>query len=148
MTDERGNVLAPIECYAVNLNDIILLQCGLENLSRLARSVGLDLTGTVCNGDTGFDSKKNRKAIWNRGMIPNIPENPRNRNPEKPKRGRPRYFDTTAYRKRFAVERTFSWEDTYRSLVIRYDRKQANYRGRKTLAYTLINLRYFCGRSK
>ena len=31
----------------------------------------------------------------------------------------------------------------YRSLVIRYDREQANYRGRKTLAYTLINLDTF-----
>ena len=39
-------------------------------------------------------------------------------------------------------------EDCYRSLVIRYDRKSANYMGRKLLAYTLINLRYFSGKSQ
>ena len=96
----------------------------------------------------GFDSKKNRKAIWNRGMLPNIPENTRRRDTAKPKRGRPRHFSKKSYDKRFAVERTFGWEDKYRSLVTRYDRKQANYRGRKTLVYTLINLRYFCGKWK
>lgn len=148
MTDEIGNILAPIDCHAVNVNDIVLLKCSLVRLTNVTRAVGIDLTGSICNGDTGFDSKANRKAIWNRGMLPNIPENPRRRDRSKPKRGRPRFFQKKFYRRRFAVERTFGWEDKYRSLVIRYDRKQANYRGRKTLAYTLINLRSFWGRSK
>jgi transposase len=148
VTDERGNVLAPIECHAVNKSDIILLECSLKNLMSVTRKVGIDLTGSICNGDAGFDSKKNRKAIWNRGMKPNIPENTRRRDTTRPKPGRPRHFNKKSYDKRFAVERTFGWEDKYRSLVTRYDRKQANYRGRKMLAYTLINLRYFCKRSK
>lgn len=141
-------MLAPIDCHAVNVNDMVLLSCSLKNLTRVTRAVGIDLAGSICNGDAGFDSKKNRKAIWNRGMRPNIPENPRRRDRTKPKRGRPKHFDKKSYHNRFAVERTFGWEDTYRSLVTRYDRKQANYRGRKTLAYTLINLRYFCHKSK
>ena len=81
-------------------------------------------------------------------MIPNILENPRNRNTEKPKKGKPRYFNGKIYKKRFSAERTFGWEDSYRSLVIRYDRKSANYRGKILLAYFLINLRYFCGKSQ
>jgi transposase len=127
----------------VNVNDVVLLQCSLTNLTKVTRNIGIDLTGSICNGDAGFDSKKNRKAIWNRGMKPNIPENTRRRNTAKPKRGRPRHFHKKSYDKRFAVERMFGWEDAYRSLVVRYDRKQANYRGRKHLAYALINLRYF-----
>jgi transposase len=132
----------------VNVSDVVLLHCSLKNLTRITRNVGIDLTGSICNGDAGFDSKKNRKAIWNRGMFPNIPENPRRRDTTKPKQGRPRHFNKKSYDMRFAVERTFGWEDTYRSLVTRYDRKQANYRGRKILAYTLINLRYFWERSE
>lgn len=131
---------------AVNINDIVLLRDGLHDLKRIARIVGFTLMGTECNGDAGFDSKVNRKTIWNARMIPNIPENPRRRNRTKPKRGRPRRFDKKSYARRFTVERTFAWEDTYRSLVIRYDRKSANYRGRKLLAYALINLRSFCGK--
>lgn len=108
----------------------------------------MDISGVILNLDTGFDSKHNRKIVWNFGMKPNIPENTRNRDTSKPKKGRPRHFDSQIYTKRFSVERTFAWEDAYRSLVIRYDRKASNYRGRKLLAYTLINLRYFCGKSK
>lgn len=144
--DDAGNILTPVKVIAVNVNDIVLLTGGLTVLKRIAREVGFSLTGTECNGDAGFDSRKNRKAIWDVGMIPNIPENPRRRNRSKPKRGRPRRFDPLSYRNRFIVERTFAWEDTYRSLVIRYDRKEANYRGRKLLAYALINLRSSCGK--
>ena len=136
-----------MEVIAVNVNDIVLLHDGLKDLTRTARTVGFDLMWTECNGDAGFDSKANRKAIWNVGMVPNIPENPRRRDQTKPKRGRPRRFDKKSYTHRFTVERTFAWEDTYRSLVIRYDRKSANYRGRKLLAYALINLRTFCGKA-
>lgn len=130
----------------MNVNDIVLLCDGLRALKRTARIVGFSLIGTECNGDSGFDSKRNRKAIWNAGMIPNIKENTRRRDPSKPRRGRPRRFDKKSYTHRFTVERTFGWEDKYRSLVIRYDRKAANYRGRKLLAYALINLRSVCGK--
>lgn len=132
----------------MNVNDIVLLPDGLRTLRGMARTVGFSLIGTECNGDAGFDSRKNRKAVWDAGMVLNIPENPRRRDRSKPKRGRPRHFDPLSYRQRFTVERTFAWEDTYRSLVIRYDRKAANYRGRKLLADALINLRSVCGKMK
>jgi transposase len=112
------------------------------------QEIGLDVRGKIFNLDTGFDSKSNRKLVWNFGMTPNIPENPRNRDTSKPKRGRPRRFNKKIYSKRFSVERTFGWEDAYRGLVTRYDRKSMNYRGKKLLAYSLINLRHFCGKSQ
>lgn len=137
-----------MEYAAVNVNDIVLLENSLKHLKKTARIVEIDLSGIEFNLDTGFDSKRNRKIIWNAGMKPNIPENARNRDISKSKRGRPRYYNIKSYKKRFTVEKTFAWEDYYRSLVIRYDRKRNNYMGRKTLAYTLINLRHFCGKSQ
>jgi transposase len=133
---------------AVNINDVVLLPDSFRELRRVTRLIELDLTGIECNLDAGFDSKQNRKLVWNTRMKPNIPENPRNRDTSKPKRGRPRYYNLKSYKKRFSVEKTFAWEDAYRSLVIRYDRKDGNYMGRKLLAYTLINLRHFCGKSQ
>lgn len=143
-----GNIVSPVECIEVNLNDISLLKCSLVDFRKIVKKVGLDIRGKIFNLDTGFDSRTNRKIIWNFGLKPNIPENPRNRNTSKPKKGRPRYFNSKIYSKRFSVERTFGWEDSYRSLVIRYDIKSSNYRGKKLLAYSLINLRYFCGKSQ
>ena len=39
--------------------------------------------------------RHNRKCIFNAGLIPNIPENPRNR--KRPKRGRKRWFNTAIH---------------------------------------------------
>ena len=43
---------------------------------RIARSVGLDLRGTIVSLDGVYDCRRNRKAIFNRGMVPNINANP------------------------------------------------------------------------
>jgi hypothetical protein len=76
-------------------------------------------------------------------MIPNIPENPRNR--KHTKRGRKRLFNTAIHALRMRVERTFAWEDKFKRLLLRFERIQQRHYGMKMMAYTLINLRAFCG---
>ena len=93
--------------------------------------------------DGGFDSARNRECIFNAGLIPNIPENPRNR--KRPKRGRKRLFNATIHALRLCVERTFAWEDKCKRLLLRFERIQQRHYGMKLMAYTLINLRAFCG---
>jgi len=95
------------------------------------------------NLDGGFDSTYNRKCIFNAGMIPNIKENPRNR--KHTKRGRKRFFNAAIHALRMRVERTFAWEDKFKRLLLRFERIQQRHYGMKLLAYTLINLRKFCG---
>jgi len=52
-------------------------------------------------------------------------------------------FDETIYKERYKLERTFAWQDTYRKLVIRYEKLQATHLGFKYLAYSMINFRSF-----
>lgn len=148
ITDGNGNVLAPMRIKPVNTSDFELFPESLSILKKVAGELTLPLTRSHFNLDMGFDSRANRKLIWNAGMIPNIPENPRNRDQSKPRRGRPRYFDVKIYKERFAIERCFAWEDTYRALVISYERKAQHQLGAKLLGYALINLRYFVGKSQ
>ena len=89
--DNHGYVLAPVPVAPVNETDMVLLPESLQALKKVAKEVGLDLRGASLNLDGGFDSAHNRKCIFNAGMIPNIPENPRNR--KRPKRGRKRLFN-------------------------------------------------------
>ena len=70
---------------------MVLLPEGLKALKQVTTEVGLDLRGAYVNLDGGFDSTHNRKCIFNAGLLPNIPENPRNR--KRPKRGRKRLFN-------------------------------------------------------
>jgi len=93
--------------------------------------------------DSAYDSKTNRKMIFNRGMIPNIKENPRSR--KQSKRGKKRIYSEAIYQERFrTVERAFAWEDKFRRLLLRFEFKSINHLGMKLIAYTLINLRHFC----
>jgi transposase len=127
----------------VNETDMVLLPQGLKALKQVAKQVGLDLRGAYLNLDGGFDSAHNRKCIFNAGMIPNIPENPRNR--KTTKCGRKRLFNATIHALRMRVERTFAWEDKFKRLLLRFERIQHWHYGMKLLGYTMINLRAFCG---
>jgi hypothetical protein len=46
---------------------------------------------------------------------------------------------------RVRVERTFAWEDKFKRLLLRFEHIQQRHYGMKLMAYTLINLREFCG---
>jgi hypothetical protein len=136
-------VLAPVPVAPVNETDMVLFPEGLKALKKVAKEVGVDLHGAYLNLDGGFDSKANRKAIFNAGLIPNSPENPRNR--KTTKRGRKRLFNAAIHALRMRVERTFAWEDKFKRLLLRFECIQRRHYGMKLLAYTLINLRQFCG---
>ena len=122
---------------------MVLFSEGLNALKRVAKMTGLVLTGAYLNLDGGFDSKHNRKMIFNAGMIPNIKENPRHR--KTTKRGRKRLFNEAIHALRAHVERTFAWEDKFKRLLLRFEHIQQRHFGMKLMAYTLINLRAFCG---
>ena len=143
LVDNQGYILSPLTTAPVNEVDLVLLPEGLKDLKRIVRAVGLVVSGAVLNLDAGFDSKANRKCVFNAGLKPNIKENPRNR--QKPKRGRKRFFDNTLYKLRFVVERTFAWEDKFKRLLLRFETKQSHHLGFTLIAFTLINLREFCG---
>jgi hypothetical protein len=142
MTDNNGYVLSPLPVAPVNETDMVLLPEGLKALKKVAKQVGLNLKDAYVNLDAGFDSTYNRKCIFNAGMIPNIPENPRHR--KRTKRGRKRFFNAALHALRTRVDRTFAWEDKFKRLLLRFERIQQRHFGMKLMAYTLINLRGFC----
>ena len=143
LVDNHGSGLSPLTVAPVNEVDMVLWPAGLKDRKRVAQEVGLAVSGAVLNLDAGFDSKATRKCVFNAGLKPNIKENPRNR--QKPKRGRKRFFDEGLYKLRFTIERTFAWEDKFKRLLLRFETKQIRHLGFKLLAFTLINLREFCG---
>ena len=92
--------------------------------------------------DGAYDSRQNRKLIFNSEMTPNIPENKRNR--KKPKSGPKRIYDASIYQERFrTIERVFAWEDKFKRALNRFEKISDHFLGVKLLAYSLINLRHF-----
>jgi transposase len=143
-TDRNCYVLSPMIIAPGNRHEGPLFEKAFESLKDLAKRIGLSLKNTVVSLDSAYDSFKNRKQIFNAGMTPNIKENPRNRKHNK--RGRKRLFSEQIYDERFqTVERVFAWEDKFKRLLLRFERISFHHFGLKLLAYTMINLRHFCG---
>src|SRR3978361_1274261 len=141
--DRNCNVIAPFVAAPGNGNESPLLREALPLAPRIARAIGMNLQGTVVSLDGVYDCRDNRKAIFNRGMTPNINPNPRGR--KTPKRGRKPLFEPWIFEERFStIERVFGWEDKFRRLLLRFDRLSHLHYAFKTLAYTMINLRHYC----
>jgi hypothetical protein len=136
-------VIAPFVTAPGNRNESPLLRKAMLDVTRIAREVGIDLRGSIVSLDGVYDCRANRKAIFNRGMVPNINPNPRGR--KQPKRGRKPIFDPSIFEERFrTIERVFAWEDKFRRLLLRFERISGLHYAFKTLGYTMINLRHYC----
>jgi transposase len=140
ITDRNGYILATTEIVAGNHNDAYELKTHLQDALKAIKRAGISLVGTYLNADKGFDTREARKVCFNHQVIPNIPENIRNRH--SPKRGRKRLFNSSVYRECFVCERTFAWIDKFRALLVRFDRKKVFFLGSHFLAFSLINLRH------
>ena len=100
----------------------------------------LNIAGAFFNADSAFDTKAARKTCFNHELVPNIPENKRNR--KAAKRGRKRLFNAKVYKRRFTAERSFAWVDKFKRLLIRFERKDVYWLGGHFIAFAMINLRH------
>lgn len=142
IVDRHVNIISPMVMAPGNRHESPLFIKAFSHLKNIASKVGLSLKGCIMSLDSAYDSIKNRKAIFNSGLIPNIKENPRNR--KSTKRGAKRLYRDDIYQERFrTVERAFAWEDKFKRLLLRFEHKASNHLGMKLLGYTLINLRHF-----
>ncbi len=143
--DNNGFVIAPLVVRPVNEHDGILLPESIDNLIDFAECIRMDLTGSYFTLDSGFNSSYNKWLIQYHGMIPVIKPNRRRTKDEKKLEQMYEDFNELVYKKRFIIKRVFAWQDTYRKLVIRYEKLEETHNGFKCLAYSLMNLRVFFG---
>jgi hypothetical protein len=137
--DKHGFVVASTGIIAGNHNDAYNLKTHLQSAFHEMKQLSLVLKGAYFNADMALDTREARKTCFNPGLIPNIPEHPRNR--QQTKRGRPRLFNAAIYADRFCAERTFAWVDKFKRLLIRFERYDVCFLGAHHLAFALINLR-------
>lgn len=140
MTDANGYVVASTDMVAGNHHDAFCLKLHLQTAFKMLKRLGLKIASAFFNADSAFDTHDARKVCFNHHVVPNIAENKRGR--KTPKRGRKRLFNPDLYKRRFSSERSFAWMDKFRALLIRYDRKDANFLGGHHIAFAMINLRH------
>lgn len=108
----------------------------------------MNLSGSFLTLDAGFYSNDNQQRIRAAHLIPVIKPNHRNTSDRKIIAEREEHFREVEpiYRLRHMVELQFAWEDKYRKLVIRYEKKQIIARGWRLLAASMVNFRSCFGK--
>ncbi len=139
MTDGKGIPIAVGEILSGNHNDLYQIVPQFAKMVKQLNCAGICLDNSILNADKGFDSKRFRRAIQRRKMSANIVENKRNRKTKK--RGRKRFFNQDIYEQRFVNERTFAWVDSFRTLLIRFDKLDNTWLNWHYLAFALILLK-------
>ena len=139
-TEACGFIIGICQFLPGHHNDSFNLKSALACSFKAMKGLGLAIKGAFFNADAGFDVQVARKVCFNHGLIPNIPENIRNRKKAKP--GPKRLFNKDIYPHRFVMERSFAWQDKFRHLLIRFDRKALYFLGATFIAFAMINFRH------
>jgi transposase len=139
LTDGNGFPLLAGDILSGNHNDLYNVVPQFAQMIKELNACGIIVENSILNADKGFDTKVLRRACRRRRITPNIKENVRNR--KKKKRGRKRYFDGKVYIKRFVNERAFAWLDSFKTLLIRFDKLDKSWLNWHYIAFTLILLK-------
>ena len=91
-------------------------------------------------GDKGYDSNQVRALLAKRGIEPIIPARSNNRIATHPDGRKLR-----RYKRRWIIERSNSWLQTFRRLVVRYERSEKVFTALVHMACALITLKRVLG---
>lgn len=139
LSDTQGLPLAMSEPISGNHNDIHNIEVQFEVVTATLEQADIPVEGLFLNADAGFDSKNFREVCNKKEVNANVCFNKRNGNTE----DREEYFDQDLYDKRYAVERTNAWMDSFRSLLNRFDTTIESWKGFNYLAFFVIALKKF-----
>jgi len=128
----------------VNVHDCKLFYESFDGLLEIADLLDLDIKGSAFTLDSAFDNRRTREEITSRHLIPVIKPNLRGMKNQRRKNRILDAFETVEkiYKERIVMERVFAWEDSYRKLVIRYEKLRSTFMGFRYLAYSMINFRH------
>lgn len=127
LCDNQGQMLSMGKPISGEHHDLYNIEETLEDILGLLNEADINYKGLFLNADSGFDSKKLRDLLYQKGMIGNIKKNPRNGDTKNEK-----YFDPQLYKRRFKIEKANAWLDSFKALLVRFE----------TLNITWTNLHY------
>lgn len=128
LTDARGIPLSIIGS-AANVNDVVLLVPTLDSIV-VPRPVPTKTHPQNLCADAGYKGQPAMEAVLNRNYIPHVKQR---REEAEAKRTQPGFKA-----RRWVVERTHSWMNRFRKLLVSFEKTEASYTALFCLAAALI----------
>jgi len=128
LTDAEGGPLSVVVAGA-NVVDQQMLKATLEHIVVERPEVTSERPQHLC-GDKGYDNPTTRAALEGTEYTPHIKRIGQEKVDEQGSKTHPA--------RRWVVERTFAWLSKCRAILVRYEKKAANYLGMLCLACSLL----------
>jgi transposase len=136
--DKQGQPLAMAEPQAGNHHDLYEISTLFEQMCQLLAEAGISVKGVFLNADAGFDAEELRTLCTDKQIEANIADNPRNQTTSS---AQYQYFDEELYKERYVVERTNAWLDSFKGLLIRFEKKIKTWMAQHWMAFIVLLLR-------
>ena len=116
--------------------DLFNIETLFEELCELLSKAGINIKGLFLNADAGFDSQALRDKCKEKEIEANIAVNPRN---GAIKTLDYQYFDEELYKCRTVIEHANAWMDSFKALVVRFEKKATTW---VTLLLLALSVRF------
>lgn len=139
LCDNAYNLLALSDGIDGNHHDSYqLIDTAEKMINSLDRSL-IDYKHSHLNADSGFDTKAFLEFIQQHDMIANIRQNKRN---TKTNNTLYRSISEYIYQSRFKIEVIFAWLDSYKRILVRFEKLSLHFNSWLNIAAALINFRH------
>ena len=123
VTDSQGIPLAMSTPVSGSHNDVYNISEVLSELFSGLNSSALPVSGIFLNADSGFDTEQFRRGCHEHEVFPNVAFNKR-----LGKQGEEAFLDELLYKRRYCIERTNAWMDTYRNVLNRFGKALSSWK--------------------
>ena len=138
LADNTGQMLALAEPQEGQHNDLFEIKKLFLDMCELLKLAGIPTKGLFLNADAGFDSETFRKVCESQQIEANIKPNRRN---SKTLDYHYQYFDEELYKRRTVIEHANAWLDSYKALLVRFEKLTRNWRALHYMAFSVLFLR-------
>lgn len=138
LADNQGQMLACASPQAGQHHDLFNIETLFEELCEMLSKAGINIKGLFLNADAGFDSQALRKLCKEKEIEANIAANPRNGAVEAVDY---QYFDEHLYTHRTVIEQANAWMDSFKALLVRFEKKAINWVALLLVAFSVRFLR-------
>jgi len=124
LADNTGQMLAIATPEEGQHHDLYNIENWFKEILDLLKDADIDTRGIFLNADPGFDSQELRSMCIQEEIEANIKINPRNAQKDEEEY---QYFDDELYKKRTVIEHANAWMDSYKALLVRFEKKVINW---------------------
>jgi transposase len=141
--DKNGQPVAMATPQRGNHHDLYEIKTLFEQMCQSLEDADIAVKGIFLNADAGFltescgDAEELRRLCREKEIEANIADNPRNGTLSETYQ----HFDELLYKERYVIERTNAWLDSFKTLLVRFEKNINSWMAQHFMAFSVLLLR-------